>query len=101
VQIILDAARVGGTWSNWYDSFMRCGGFNGRDRNCVPELDTKFAKYLASNSGKLLFRAGIPSRGDAGDRTRIAAAKMAGCVPNGDDRRLRLSVGGHNTENLV
>jgi ABC-type transport system substrate-binding protein len=35
VQIILDAARVGGTWSNWYDSFMRCGGFNGRDRNCV------------------------------------------------------------------
>jgi ABC-type transport system substrate-binding protein len=48
VQIILDAARVGGTWSNWYDSFMRCGGFNGRDRNCVPELDAKFAKYLAS-----------------------------------------------------
>jgi peptide/nickel transport system substrate-binding protein len=48
VQIILDAARVGGTWSNWYDSFMRCGGFNGRDRNCVPELDAKFAKYLVS-----------------------------------------------------
>ena len=48
VQIILDAARVGGTWSNWYDSFMRCGGFNGRDRNCVPELDAKFAKYLSS-----------------------------------------------------
>ena len=48
VQIILDAARVGGTWSNWYDSFMRCGGFNGRDRNCVPELDAKFDKYLAS-----------------------------------------------------
>ena len=48
VQIVLDAARVGGTWSNWYDSFVRCGGFNGRDRNCVPELDAKFAKYLAS-----------------------------------------------------
>jgi peptide/nickel transport system substrate-binding protein len=48
VQIIMNAARVGGTWSNWYDSFMRCGGFNGKDRNCVPELDTKFAKYLAS-----------------------------------------------------
>lgn len=48
VQIILDAARVGGTWSNWYDSFMRCGGFNGRDRNCVPELDAKFEQYLAS-----------------------------------------------------
>src|SRR6516165_7763863 len=48
VQIILNAARVGGTWSNWYDSFMKCGGFNGKDRNCVPELDTKFAKYLSS-----------------------------------------------------
>jgi ABC-type transport system substrate-binding protein len=48
VQIIFDAARVGGTWSNWYDSFTRCGGFNGRDRNCVPSLDAKFDKYLAS-----------------------------------------------------
>ena len=48
VQIILDAARIGGTWPNWYDSFMRCGGFNGRDRNCVPVLDAKFAKYLSS-----------------------------------------------------
>jgi ABC-type transport system substrate-binding protein len=48
VQIIMNAARVGGTWSNWYDSFMRCGGFNGRDRNCVPELDAKFNRYLAS-----------------------------------------------------
>src|SRR5215469_513152 len=48
VQIIMNAARVGGTWSNWYDSFVRCGGFNGKDRNCVPELDAKFTKYLAS-----------------------------------------------------
>jgi peptide/nickel transport system substrate-binding protein len=48
VQIILNAARIGGTWSNWYDSFMRCGGFNGRDRNCVPELDTAFARYLSA-----------------------------------------------------
>jgi len=48
VQIIMNAARVGGTWSNWYDSFMRCGGFNGRDRNCHPELDAKFDKYSAS-----------------------------------------------------
>jgi peptide/nickel transport system substrate-binding protein len=50
VQIIFNAARVGGTWSNWYDSFMKCGGFNGRDRNCVPELDAKFDKYLASTN---------------------------------------------------
>jgi ABC-type transport system substrate-binding protein len=48
VQIILNAARVGGTWSNWYDSFIKCGGFNGQDRNCVPELDAKFSRYLAS-----------------------------------------------------
>jgi ABC-type oligopeptide transport system substrate-binding subunit len=27
---------------------MKCGGFNGRDRNCVPELDAAFARYLAS-----------------------------------------------------
>jgi ABC-type transport system substrate-binding protein len=27
---------------------MRCGGFNGRDRNCVPALDAKFTQYLAS-----------------------------------------------------
>jgi ABC-type transport system substrate-binding protein len=27
---------------------MRCGGFNGKDRNCVPELDAKFRQYLAS-----------------------------------------------------
>jgi ABC-type transport system substrate-binding protein len=51
-QIIMNAARVGGTWSNWYDSFMRCGGFNGKDRNCVPELDDKFKKYLASTDRK-------------------------------------------------
>jgi peptide/nickel transport system substrate-binding protein len=50
VQIIFNAARVGGTWSNWYDSFMKCGGFNGRDRNCVAELDAKFDKYLASTN---------------------------------------------------
>jgi peptide/nickel transport system substrate-binding protein len=48
VQIIMNAARVGGTWSNWYDSFVKCGGFNGRDRNCVPEIDDKFGRYFAS-----------------------------------------------------
>ncbi len=48
MQIIMNAACVGGTWSNWYDSFFKCGGFNGKDRNCVPELDDKFNKYLAS-----------------------------------------------------
>jgi peptide/nickel transport system substrate-binding protein len=47
-RIILNAARIGGTWSNWYDSYMKCGGFNGRDRNCVPELDAEFVSYLAA-----------------------------------------------------
>jgi peptide/nickel transport system substrate-binding protein len=51
-RIILNAARIGGTWSNWYDSYMKCGGFNGRDRNCVPELDAEFARYLASTDAK-------------------------------------------------
>ena len=48
VQIIMNPARVGGTWSNCYDSFVKCGSFNGKDRNWVPELDDKFNKYLAS-----------------------------------------------------
>src|SRR5262249_25442021 len=49
VQIILNAARIGGAWSNWYDSFMRCGGFNGKDRDCIPELDANFTPYLAAD----------------------------------------------------
>ena len=48
VQIILNIALVGGTWSNWYESMFKCGGFLGRNRNCVPELDAKFNTYLAS-----------------------------------------------------
>lgn len=48
VQIIFNAARVGGTWSNWYDAFFKCGSFNGRDRICVKELDEKFAQYEKS-----------------------------------------------------
>jgi peptide/nickel transport system substrate-binding protein len=45
VQIILNATRMGGTWSNWYEAFFKCGGFNGRDRICVKDLDAKFAQY--------------------------------------------------------
>lgn len=48
VQIILNAARLGGTWANWYDAFFKCGSFNGRDRLCVKELDEKFARYETS-----------------------------------------------------
>jgi len=49
VQIILNATRIGGTWSNWYESMFKCGGFQGKDYFCVTELDDKFAKYLASH----------------------------------------------------
>jgi peptide/nickel transport system substrate-binding protein len=48
LQVILNAARIGGSWSNWYESFFKCGGFNSKDRICVPELDAKFERYLKS-----------------------------------------------------
>ena len=48
VQIILNATRIGGTWSNWYDTMFKCGGFQARDFFCVKDLDDKFARYLAS-----------------------------------------------------
>ena len=47
-QIILNATRIGGTWSNWYDGMFRCGGFQSKDFFCIKELDDKFSKYLAS-----------------------------------------------------
>jgi peptide/nickel transport system substrate-binding protein len=48
VQMIMQATRIGGTWSNWYESFFKCGGFNAADRVCVPELDAKFDRYKSS-----------------------------------------------------
>ena len=47
-QIIMNATRIGGTWSNWYDGMFRCGGFQSKDFFCVKELDDKFSKYLSS-----------------------------------------------------
>ena len=41
-------ARIGGTWSNWYETFFKCGGFNATDRICVQELDAKLDRYNAS-----------------------------------------------------
>jgi peptide/nickel transport system substrate-binding protein len=58
VQMIMHGARIGGTWTNWYESFFKCGGFNSADRVCVPELDAKLASYKASV--------------DAGERKRLA-----------------------------
>ena len=47
-QIIFNATRIGGTWSNWYDGMFRCGGFQSKDFFCIKELDDKFSRYLAS-----------------------------------------------------
>ena len=40
---------IGGTWSNWYDTMFKCGGFNAKDFFCVKDLDDQFSKYLASS----------------------------------------------------
>jgi len=48
VQMIMHGARIGGTWTNWYESFFKCGGFNAADRVCVPELDAKLDQYKVS-----------------------------------------------------
>ena len=49
VQIILNGTRIGGTWSNWYDTMFKCGGFQSKDFFCIKDLDDTFAKYLASS----------------------------------------------------
>jgi len=51
-QIIMNATRIGGTWSNWYDGMFKCGGFQSKDFFCVRELDDKFGKYLSSYDPK-------------------------------------------------
>ena len=48
VQIIMNATRIGGSWSSWYDGMFKCGGYNSKDMICVQALDEKFAKYTAS-----------------------------------------------------
>jgi ABC-type transport system substrate-binding protein len=47
-QIILHGARIGGSWSFWYEGHFKCGGFNSRDRVCVKDLDGKFDQYERS-----------------------------------------------------
>jgi peptide/nickel transport system substrate-binding protein len=48
VQIIMNGARIGATWANWYESNFKCGGQLAADRICVGDLDAKFDQYLAS-----------------------------------------------------
>ena len=52
VQIIMNATRIGGTWSNWYESMFKCGGFQSKDFFCIKELDDKFTNYLTSHDHK-------------------------------------------------
>ena len=48
VQIIMNAARVGGSWANWYEGMFKCGGFQGQDMFCVTDLDATFKQYQSS-----------------------------------------------------
>ncbi len=48
VQVILNGARIGGSWANWYEGHFKCGGFNSKDRICVQELDAKFERFEKS-----------------------------------------------------
>ena len=49
VQIIMNGARIGASWANWYESNFKCGGYLAGDRICVGDLDAKFDRYLASD----------------------------------------------------
>jgi len=49
VQIIMNGARIGASWANWYESNFKCGGYLAADRICVGDLDAKFEKYMASD----------------------------------------------------
>ena len=48
LQIIMNATRMGGSWSNWYDGMFKCGGFQSKDMICVKALDDKFTKYTTT-----------------------------------------------------
>jgi peptide/nickel transport system substrate-binding protein len=50
VQMIFHGVRIAGSWSFWYEAYVKCGGSNSRDRICVKDLDAKFAQYERSIS---------------------------------------------------
>jgi ABC-type transport system substrate-binding protein len=68
VQIILHGARIGGSWSFWYEGHFKCGGFNSRDRVCVKDLDAKFDQYERSIN--------------PGERKRLAEEIQRGILEN-------------------
>src|SRR5262249_23550977 len=48
VQIILNGARIGASWANWYESNFRCGGHLAAHRYGVSDLAAKFQQSLES-----------------------------------------------------
>ena len=79
VQIILNATRIGGTWSNWYDTHVQMRRLprprtSSASRSSTtsststwPRIDRNERKKLAEqiqrdDPGKLLFRPGVPPR---------------------------------------
>src|SRR5262244_2580226 len=44
-QMILHGARIGGSWSFWYEAHFRCGGSLSRDRICLKDLDGRFDQF--------------------------------------------------------
>jgi peptide/nickel transport system substrate-binding protein len=48
LHIILNGARIGGSWANWYEVHFKCDGFLSKERYCVQELDAKFEQYQKS-----------------------------------------------------
>ena len=79
---------IGGTWSNWYDTMFKCGGFNAKDFFCVKELDDQFdqvpgvlrprpsaSSWPSRSSGRswrILLRPGVPPRLRQRDRRRAS-----------------------------
>lgn len=47
-QIIMQGARIGGTWSSWYETFFMAGGHNVADRVAVKALDDRYRQYTES-----------------------------------------------------
>ena len=109
-QIVFNATRIGGTWSNWYDSMFRCGGFNSKDFFCVRTwmtssrstgilYDRTERKKLAEQIQRSIlenyyfvpvFRHAFHQR----DRAAHRGTEMAGRVSD-HHQRLCLSLGGH------
>ena len=48
LQMILNGARIGGSWANWYEAHFKCGGFNSKTATACRRVDAKFEQYETS-----------------------------------------------------